>query len=77
MQYPNVIQNKMDGGWVCVCVCGGGGGGGGGGGQGLDFLPFFTREATFVTSCLLACISNPFWKGVFSKKNALLKRGLL
>ena len=33
-----------------------------------DFLPFFTREATFVTSWLLFCVSSPFWKGVYSKR---------
>ena len=33
----------------------------------VDFLPFCTREITFVTSCLHSCTSNPFWKGVYSK----------
>ena len=28
---------------------------------------FFTRDTTFVTSCLLSCTSNSFWKGAKSE----------
>ena len=33
----------------------------------LFFQPLFSRETTFVTSCLLSCIPSPFRKGVYSK----------
>ena len=34
----------------------------------IDFLPFFTRETTFVTSWLFSCTTSPFWKWVYSKR---------
>ena len=29
------------------------------------FLPSFTKKATFVTTCLLFFIPNPFWNGIY------------
>ena len=34
----------------------------------IDFLPFFTREITFVASCLVFSSPSPFWKEVCSKR---------
>ena len=34
----------------------------------LNYRHFFTRETTFVTSCLLSWTLAPFWKGVYSKR---------
>ena len=33
----------------------------------VDFLPFYTRELNFVTSCLRSSASSPFWKGAYTK----------
>ena len=33
----------------------------------VDFLPFFTRKTTLVTSCLLSCVCIPF-RGVYFKR---------
>ena len=33
-----------------------------------SFPSYFTREKTFVTSCLLSYTTSPFWKGVYSKR---------
>ena len=38
-------------------------------------LPFFTRETTFVSACLLYCTPNPFWKGVCSKRKEFAPKG--
>ena len=35
----------------------------------------FTRETTFVTSCLLSCTPSHLWKGPFLKGKELLPRG--
>ena len=49
----------------------------------IDFLPFFARETTFVTSCLFSCAPNPLWKRVCSKRKeyvpllAHVEKGLL
>ena len=43
--------------------------------QMVDFLPFLIRETTSVTSWLLSCTSNPFWKGVCSKRKEFASRG--
>ena len=34
----------------------------------VDFPTVFTREVIFVTSCLLSCTPNPFWKGLLYKE---------
>ena len=39
--------------------------------RGLITPAIFTRETTLVTSCLLSCTPNPFWKGVYSKKERI------
>ena len=41
------------------------------------FLAIFTREVTFVTSCLLLSISSPFWKKVALKGKNMLPRHIL
>ena len=38
----------------------------------VDFPPSFTREITFVTSCLLSCTQNPFLKKDLLKIKDLL-----
>ena len=38
----------------------------------VDFLPFYTREATFVTSCMSLSTPKPFWKGSTLKGKNLL-----
>ena len=36
------------------------------------FIYLFTKETTFVTSCLLSCTPSPFWKGSSLKGKNLL-----
>ena len=43
----------------------------------VDCRPFFTRETTFVTSCLLYCTTNPFRKEVYSKRKEFAPLSLL
>ena len=33
-----------------------------------NFMPFCSRETTFVTSCLPSCTPSPFWKGTSKRK---------
>ena len=39
------------------------------------FLSFCTRETTLVTSCMLFCTPNPFWKRVCSKRKEFAPKG--
>ena len=42
---------------------------------GWFFVIFFTRETTFVTSCLMSYTLNSFWKGVCSKRKEFAPLG--
>ena len=37
----------------------------------VDFRPQFTRETTFVASCLFSCTLNPFCKRVYLKRREI------
>ena len=39
------------------------------------FSAIFTRETTFVTSCLLSYAPNSFWKGIYSKRKEFASTG--
>ena len=41
----------------------------------VDLSSLFTRETTFVTSCLLFCTQSPFWKAIDSKRKEFAPKG--